>query len=77
MAGETNQSGHIRSVNAYRLCGVGLVVAAAALASYGIWLIATVDVQGGRHEVGGMFFAAAIVAVIFAAAFFRFGRRSV
>jgi hypothetical protein len=40
------------------------VAVALVLAGYGIWLIATEDVQGGRDAAGGIFLAAAAVAAL-------------
>jgi hypothetical protein len=44
--------------------GLSLFGIAVVLASYGVWLIATEDVQGGRDAAGSIFLAAAAVAAL-------------
>lgn len=44
--------------------GLTLLGVALALASYGIWLIVTEDLQGGRDLAGSIFLAAAAVAAL-------------
>lgn len=44
--------------------GLSLFGLAVVLASYGVWLIATEDVQGGRDAAGIIFLAAAAVAAL-------------
>lgn len=45
----------LRSVAVAFLCGFVL------LGAYGVWLMTTQDVQGGRHEAGGMLLTAAVI----------------
>ena len=44
--------------------GLSLFGIALVLAGYGVWLIATEDVQGGRDAAGGIVLAAAAVAAL-------------
>ena len=50
--------------SARRLVGFLLLLAAGALGGYGIWLMATRDVQGGRHEAGALLLAVAFAPLI-------------
>jgi hypothetical protein len=55
--------------------GLALLGVAAVLAGYGIWLIATEDVQGGRDAAGGIFLAAAAIAAFIGSVTLWGGRR--
>jgi hypothetical protein len=50
-----------------RVAGILLIAIAVTLGSYGAWLIASEDIQGGRDAVGAMFLAVAAFAAIVAA----------
>ena len=47
--------------------GLLFLPVAFAVGGYGIWLITTRDVQGGRHEAGAMILGVAVLAAIAAA----------
>jgi Kef-type K+ transport system membrane component KefB len=51
-----------------RALGVLLLAIALALGSFGIWTMATKDVQGGRHEAGAFTLGIAVIAAIAATA---------
>jgi MYXO-CTERM domain-containing protein len=56
--------------------GIGTVLVAVGLVlgGYGVWLIATRDVQGGRDEAGALIIGAAVLAAVAGAVLLR--RRS-
>jgi hypothetical protein len=54
--------------------GFLLVVLALILGGFGIWVMATEDVQGGRHEAGAMILGVAVVAALTAAGVLGFRR---
>jgi hypothetical protein len=54
--------GHVP--NDVKAIGLTLFGVALALASYGVWLMATEDVQGGRDVAGNIFLAAAAVTAL-------------
>jgi hypothetical protein len=54
---------------------IALIAASVILGGYGIWLIATRDVQGGRHEAGALLIAVALIAATAGAALFFYSRR--
>jgi hypothetical protein len=56
--GDAGRSSGVKAVG-LTLFGIALV-----LVSYGVWLISTEDVQGGRDAAGGIFLAAAAVAAL-------------
>jgi hypothetical protein len=50
--------------------GLVLLAASVVLGGYGIWLIATQDVQGGRHEAGALLVAVGLGAAASGAVLF-------
>jgi hypothetical protein len=54
-----------------------LIAVALVLGGFGIWAVATRDVQGGRHEAGAMILGVAVLAAIAAALVLGFRRRRV
>jgi hypothetical protein len=58
-----------------KLLALSLFGLALVLAGYGVWLIATEDLQGGRDAAGSLFLAAAVVAALVASAAIRRARR--
>ena len=48
-----------------RLLGVVSAIVVAPILAFGIWLLATPDYDGGRHAVGGMIVAAAVLLAVF------------
>ena len=59
-----------------RAFGVILAAGAGLLAIYGIWLLTSEDLQGGRDALGAVAIAIAMVAAVFALFVFSLGRRS-
>jgi hypothetical protein len=57
--------------------GTLLLILALVLGGYGIWLIGTKDVQGGRDAAGGMWLTAATFAAAVGAFVLWTGRRRV
>jgi hypothetical protein len=53
-----------------------LLLTAAVVGGYGVWVMATRDVQGGRHEAGAFLLAIAFASLIASLLVLRMRRRT-